>query len=62
MNKNDVITAIFFYKRFGIKKLLLDCDTYYFDEWKNRLDDLKPKLCMDSESIKILNQIKKELR
>lgn len=61
----DIITEIFFYKRFGLRQLLFESESY-IETWKKRIQESwvngKPSLSFDFESIKVFIELYKEYR
>lgn len=64
ISKETLFMIVFFYKRFGLRKLLTENEDY-LNVWVNRitvsLHDKKPTLAFDSESIEVFYELLNEL-
>ena len=58
MDKEELITEEFFKRRFPDKDLKFERECGYFGEWVKRFKSGNPEAHMDSESLKVWDEMK----
>lgn len=61
-NKTQKITEEFFKQRFPNKDLAFEKKCGYFGEWVKRFESGNPEKHMDSESLRVWNKIREDIK